>query len=216
MRSLMATLLFSQGVPMIVAGDEMGRTQSGNNNAYCQDNEISWIHWDLDDAQHEQLRFTQRVIQILQSQPALRRRRFFHGQAIQGSEAPDIAWLNPSGDEMSDEEWRKVFVRCLGVQLDGEDLDFDEEGEQISGDTLLLLFNADHANDIPFTLPELDPGEHWQRLLDTADTGATTDSFAPGMQYPLKAVSVALLRVQRIGESATLNIDTPAPSRVAR
>ncbi|HEX3654403.1 MAG TPA: glycogen debranching protein GlgX [Pirellulales bacterium] len=194
-RNFIATLLFSQGVPMLLAGDEMGHTQRGSNNAYCQDNEITWLNWNLDDRQKQLLEFTQRVIKVYHSQPVFHRRRFFHGQAIQGSEAPDITWLNVNGEEMDDGAWRDSFVRCLGVQLFGNELDVDEHGEQISGDTLLMLFNADHGNEIPFNLPELVDDHYWELLLDTA-RGVATECPAKEVESPYKLgpCSVVLLR----------------------
>ncbi len=193
-RSFLATLIYSQGVPMLLAGDEMGRTQQGNNNAYCQDNEISWIHWDLNDRQKDLLAFCRRVLEIYHDQPVFHRRRFFHGMAIEGEQAPDIAWLIPDGHEMDNDAWNKGFVRCLGVQLFGENIDVDERGEQISGDTLLLLFNADHGLTIPFTLPELDAEHVWELLLDSADVKAIRQRLEPGQQYQLQPCSLAVLR----------------------
>ena len=193
-RSFLTTLILSQGIPMLLAGDEMGRTQNGNNNAYCQDNELTWLHWDLDERQQKLLKFTQRVIRIFHEQPVFHRRRFFHGKEIEGAGAPDIAWLNPDGIEMTAEAWKGSFVRCLGVQLYGEGIDVDEHGEHINGDTLLLMFNADHANVIPFTLPTLDVDGGWELMLDTANYDATTDQFETGHEFPLQPVSVALFR----------------------
>ncbi len=157
-RSLLATLLLSQGAPMLLAGDEIGHTQNGNNNAYCQDNEISWLNWKLDPQQESLVAFVRRLIAFYKAQPVFHRRRFFHGKAIQGSEAPDIAWLDPSGKEMSDDAWKNSNVRSLGVQLFGENVDVDSHGESINGDTILILFNADHAQTIPFHLPPTGSG----------------------------------------------------------
>jgi len=140
-RSLLATLIFSQGVPMLLAGDEMGNTQNGNNNAYCQDNDISWLNWDLSEPQQRLLRFTQRLLEIWREQPVFHRRRFFQGKYIEGEGAPDIAWLNTDGSEMPGDAWKQSFVRCLGVLLFGDSIDIDKAGEEISGSTLLLLFN---------------------------------------------------------------------------
>ncbi len=153
---------------MILAGDELGHTQQGNNNAYCQDNELTWLHWDLNKAQQALLRFVQKCIALVNSQPVLQRRRFFHNHAFHGGEAPDIAWLDTFGNEMSEEDWQTSFVRCFGVQLFGQAVDIDERGEEINGDTLLLLFNADHEVKIDFVLPALEADERWQLLLDTA------------------------------------------------
>jgi len=176
-RSLLATLLLSQGVPMMLAGDAMGHTQLGNNNAYCQDNEIAWIDWDLTPEQEELLKFVRRVVNIFHEQPVFHRRRFFHGKAIQGSEAPEIAWLDPSGEEMSAEAWNVGYARCLGVQLFGGSIDVDEHGEDVIGDTMLLLFNADHAVTIPFVLPPPGGDAPWELVFDTAriELDATTE-----------------------------------------
>ncbi|MEX2115228.1 MAG: glycogen debranching enzyme GlgX, partial [Pirellulales bacterium] len=191
-RNFLATLLLSQGAPMLLAGDELGKTQFGNNNAYCQDNEISWIDWKLEPDQESLLRFVRRVIALFREQPVFHRRRFFHGQAIQGAEAPEIAWLDPTGKEMSAESWNTGYVRCLGVRLAGGDIDVDEHGESIRGDTMLLLFNADHVNTIPFALPDPGEGAPWELVFDTVD--ATSDSGVKvGDHYPLQPCSVVVL-----------------------
>jgi isoamylase len=204
-RALLATLLFSQGVPMILAGDEIGNSQSGNNNAYCQDNPIGWVKWDLDERRRRLLAFTQRLMEIVHEQPVFHRRRFFHGQPIGNAESPDIAWFEPSGEKMSPEAWSQEFVRCLGVQLNGNSIDVDETGEEISGDTLLILFNADQASTIPFVLPPLaDEGEQWQLMLDTSDLDAATGLFSSGEHYALSHCSLALFRVRRPEEEDTL------------
>jgi glycogen operon protein len=194
-RNFMATLLLSQGVPMISGGDEVGRTQKGNNNAYCQDNEISWTSWDLTPEQREFLEFTIGLIQLRRTQPVLRRRRFFRGQVVRGAEVQDIAWLEPSGREMTDESWNAGFVRSLGVRLDGNAIDeVDERGRPISGDTLLVLINGHHET-IPFTLPvESEDGE-WLPLVDTTVGRPPERRFRGGRRYPLKGRSLALFRL---------------------
>jgi glycogen operon protein len=160
-RSMLTTLLLSQGVPMLLAGDELGQTQNGNNNAYCQDNEITWLNWNLDDRQKMLLKFTQRVTQVLSEEPVFQRRRFFHGRPIEGEGAPDIAWVNPDGTEMKADAWNTGNARCLGVLLNGENIDVDERGEEISGHTVLILFNADHSLEIPFNCSLIRPT--WRR-----------------------------------------------------
>ncbi len=195
--SMLATLILSQGVPMILGGDEVGHTQHGNNNAYCQDNEITWINWDFSDEQKSLLDFTKQLCKLFGSQPVFHRRRFFHGKSIQGSGDAEICWLNPAGHEMTDDEWENGYARCLGVRLSGENIDVDERGENINGDTLTILFNADHSNDIPFVLPPLKEGDLWERLVDTSDITAAPRMFPPDKPYDLKAVSVAVLRVVR-------------------
>ena len=168
-RNFIATLLLSQGVPMISGGDEIGRTQQGNNNAYCQDNEISWFHWDLKPAQEDLLQFTRYMIRLFQGQPVLGRRKFLRGRSIRGVDVKDISWFEPKGSEMDDRDWDAHFVRCLGVRLSGEGLEeMDEGGNPVEGDTLFLMFNA-HHEPIRFILPAPKPGERWERLLDTSD-----------------------------------------------
>ena len=196
-RSFLATLLFSQGVPMLLAGDEIGHSQGGNNNTYCQDNELTWLNWDLDERRKQLLEFTQRAIRIYREQPVFHRRRFFHGTEIGGSGAPDIAWIEPDGSEMSDEAWQTPYVRCFGVILFGDSIDVDDHGEEISGDTLLLLFNADQQQTIPFTLPETDEQVPWERMLDTADPALGAEEFTTGTAYELQAASLALFRLKK-------------------
>ena len=147
-RNLMATLLLSQGVPMICAGDELSHTQKGNNNAYCQDNELTWLNWELDDEAKSFLNFVRTVAQIRHEQPVFQRRRFFQGRPIRGSEIKDVSWFGPSGEEMSDDDWNAGFVRCLAMRLSGDQIgDVDEKGDPIVGDTLLLLLNCASRED---------------------------------------------------------------------
>ena len=194
-RNLLATLFLSQGVPMLLHGDEMGRTQRGNNNAYCQDNEISWVDWSLRDANKLLIGFVQRLTELRRSHPVLRRRSFFQGRSIIGPDIKDIVWLNPDGREMSDEEWGQAFVRCLGMCLSGRALEEeDDRGRPIVDDDLLVLINAHHEA-IPFSLPSLDGPNAWQALIDTNyDSGFAPEArHAPGELYPLQGRSVALL-----------------------
>ena len=202
-RSFLATLILSQGVPMLLAGDESGHTQNGNNNAYCQDNEISWLNWDLSEEREELLKFTRRVITIFHEQAVFHRRRFFHGEAILGEEALEIAWLDPSGNEMSSGAWNAGYVRCLGVELFGESVDVDEHGEEIAGDNVLILFNADHASTVPFTLPE-PPGKNpWELLFDTARANA--EPMPEGAKiYDLQSCSMAVFRSQADAKEETV------------
>jgi isoamylase len=166
-RNFLATLLLSQGVPMICGGDEMGRTQRGNNNAFCQDNEISWHDWSLDAARRDLLAFARALVRLRKGQPVLRRRRFFQGRSIRGADVKDIQWFEPSGREMDDSAWNAHFVRCLGVRLNGTALsETDERGDPVTGDTLFLLFNAHHES-LRFVLPD-EIGRRWERVIDTA------------------------------------------------
>ncbi|HEY4312517.1 MAG TPA: glycogen debranching protein GlgX [Pirellulales bacterium] len=190
-RAFLATLLLSQGVPMLLAGDELGHSQMGNNNTYCQDNELTWLSWDLSPEQLKLHEFVKRVIKVFHEQPVFHRRRFFHGRALKGVEAREIAWLDPSGQEMSDEAWNAPYVRCLGVQLFGQSIDVDTHGETIRGDTMLLLFNADHNHAIPFTLPTPGATSPWQLVFDTANPDAVWEPTLDG-KYQLDTCAMAV------------------------
>jgi glycogen operon protein len=199
-RAFLATLIFSQGVPMLLAGDEIGHTQRGNNNAYCQDNELTWLSWNLDDREKRLLEFTRNLIAIYRDQPTFHRRRFFHGKSLHGNQSPEIAWLEPTGKEMSTEAWKAKHVRCLGVHLVGGHIDVDEYGTPIIGDHMLILFNAEHVQEIPFALPQL-PGEcgKWERLFDTSQASVDADSASDDdhevtTPYKLTACSMAVFR----------------------
>ena len=195
-RNFLATLLLSQGVPMLLAGDEMGRTQQGNNNAYCHDNELTWINWNLAPEDRELIALVRRLIQIQQRHPVFRRRSFFQGRRIHGSDIKDIAWLKPDGTEMTDEEWQQSFARCLGLFLAGAGLDeFDDRGRPIKDVNFLLLLNA-HHDEIGFVLPAYHPGMLWKAELDTSrDAGLGRDGTYEGTHvYPLQGRSLVLLR----------------------
>jgi glycogen operon protein len=167
-RNLIATLFLSQGVPMLCAGDEMGKTQGGNNNGYCQDNAIGWIDWDLDPRRQALLAFTARMIQFRNGQPTLQRRRFFRGQSVRDSSLKDLAWFRPDGQEMTEEDWKQPQVRSLAFVLSGDAIATpDERGNRIIGDTLLVLMNAHHEK-VPYTLPDLEWGKEWMIQLDTS------------------------------------------------
>lgn len=197
-RNMLATLLLSQGVPMLCGGDEMERTQRGNNNAYCQDNEVSWVDWKLNKHQQALLAFTKSLIQLRQHHPVFRRRRFFQGRRIRGAEVKDISWLRPDGKEMTDEDWAKGYVRCLGVRLAGHAIEEkDSKGRAVLDETFLMLLNA-HHEPRPFTLPAHKPGVRWQPVLDTAVSQGhekTVTLLKGGLQYDLDARSLALLRL---------------------
>ena len=192
-RNFLATLMLSQGVPMISHGDELGRTQQGNNNAYCQDNELTWIDWDLNDDQKALCQFVRKVIRFRLSQPALLRRKYFQGRSIRGGK--DVAWFAPDGREMTDEAWSADFVRSIGMVLSGTGIEeLDEHGEPIIGDTLLILLNAHHDR-VSFTLPDLDPSHKWERVFDTVDPHISPRACKPGARYPLEGRSVAVFKV---------------------
>ncbi len=202
-RNFLATLFVSQGVPMLCGGDELGRTQSGNNNAYCQDNEISWLDWSKRDEERSLLEFTCRLIQLRRDHPVFRRPKFFQGRRIRGSEIKDVMWFNPGGNEMSDEEWTSPFVRCLGVLLSGDTIDvLNFHGEPIRDDTFLLLINA-HYEPIPFLLPGQENLE-WQLILDTShESGFLPEPkpFASGEDVPVADRGVCLLQLTRGGHA---------------
>ncbi|MGC5015601.1 glycogen debranching protein GlgX [Streptosporangium sp. DT93] len=167
-RNLLVTLFISQGVPMMLAGDEFGRTQHGNNNAYCQDNEISWIDWSLAEREGDLLGFVRRLSALRREHPVFQRRRFFHGhKAADGTR--DIVWFTPAGEEMSAGDWHTGYAKSLTVFLNGDAItEPGTRGERIVDDSFLLLINA-HHEDMIFALPQGRYGERWHRVLDTAD-----------------------------------------------
>ncbi|MCW2631188.1 MAG: glycogen debranching enzyme GlgX, partial [Pseudonocardia sp.] len=181
-RNFIATLMVSQGVPMLLHGDEMGRSQGGNNNAYCQDNEISWLDWSLAPKFAELIGFTAGVTALRAAHPVFRRRRFFAGRPIRsGAELRDIAWFIPTGKEMTEQDWESGFGKSITVFLNGEGIaDVDGRGERVTDDSFLLLFNA-HDEDIDFTLPPDGYGRQWAVVVDTATGEVTTLSDAPGV-----------------------------------
>jgi isoamylase len=169
-KNLLSTLVFSQGVRMLLGGDEMGRTQGGNNNAYCQDNEISWVHWDLDQEGRELLAFTRDILRIFRDNPVFRRRGFFTGRPVRG-EIKDVTWLHPSGREMTDEDWADGMLRSIGMLIDGEATDeVDERGRPIRGSTVLLMLNGGE-NSRRFVIPQLGLPGVWVELMNTSRTG---------------------------------------------
>jgi isoamylase len=172
-RNFLTTLFLSQGVPMLLGGDEISRTQQGNNNAYCQDNALSWYDWDRIDG--DLLAFTQRLIRFRLDHPVFHRRRWFQGRAIHDSGERDIGWFTPDGEEMTEEHWRVGFAKSLAVLLNGKALpDPDLRGERVTDSSFLVLFNA-HYEPLAFTLPEIAWGTEWTQLLDTAQGGFIED-----------------------------------------
>jgi glycogen operon protein len=196
----MATLLLSQGVPMILAGDELGHTQNGNNNAYCQDNELSWLDWELDAQEIDFFDFVHELIQLRKQNPVFHRRRFFQGRPIRGGEIKDIYWLDPDGKEMGDDDWSTGYIRCLGMGLVGGRIDErDEFGKLVRGKTFLLLINAHHES-IPFSLSVGDEPLPWRRVLDTADPRNEKPwPEAEGQAYPLEGRSIVVLQLAQKG-----------------
>ncbi len=193
-RNFIATLLLSQGVPMLVAGDEMSRSQQGNNNAYCQDNEISWLDWGKTPERDALLAFAQKMMALRRAHPTFRRRDFFAGRPLYGGEMKDVLWLKPAGEEMSSEEWEHEFARCLGMYLSGAAIDdVGKHGRPIEDDDFLVLFNAGE-NEVAFTMPSIE-GEAWRGLVDTAEPDDTLPPrrYAAGDSYALQGRSLAVL-----------------------
>ncbi len=195
-RNFLASLFLSQGVPMLLMGDEVSRTQGGNNNAYCQDNEISWMNWDFDERQQALLEFTKRMIKLRMTEPVLQRRRFFQGAHIWDSELKDLAWFRPDGKEMKREDWETPFTRSIGFLLGGDAIPTpDEYGNRIVGDTLLVLMNA-HHEPLKFTLPDIEWGRDWQLVEDTAaePSGKARPNTPAGGKLELAGRSLVILR----------------------
>jgi len=197
-RNFLTTLFISQGVPMLLGGDEFGRTQNGNNNAYCQDNELSWLNWEKrDEKQNALFEFTRQLVQLRHRHPVFRRPKFFQGRRIRGSEIKDVMWFNPGGNEMSEEDWSLPFARCLGMMLSGDTIDvLNFQGEPIRDDTFLFLINA-HYETISFLLPGQEHIE-WQLLIDMAtESGflAEPKSYASGDELPVIDRGACLLKL---------------------
>ncbi|MDH4305832.1 MAG: glycogen debranching protein GlgX, partial [Nitrospira sp.] len=197
-RNFLTLLFLSQGVPMLCGGDEIGRTQKGNNNAYCQDSEISWFDWNLDRGQQDFLAFVKDLIAFRKKHPVLRRRRFFQGRHIRGSEVKDLAWFRPDGKEMTDEDWNAGYAKSLVLRLAGDAIaERDQKGRPIVDDTLLVILNAHHTP-LAFTLPAHKRGIRWHPVLDTSLSGENekrVSGFKGGEQYEMEARSIAVLRL---------------------
>ncbi|GHF38826.1 glycogen debranching protein GlgX [Streptomyces morookaense] len=203
MRNFIATLMVSQGVPMLSHGDEFARTQHGNNNAYCQDNAISWLHWphpaeDSSARARRLLRFTRSLVWLRRDHPVFRRRRFFHGRPMQGThdELSDISWFTPEGDEMRDSDWQAAHAKSLTVFLNGSAIsEPGPRGEPVTDDSFLLMFNA-HEEPLDFVVP-VDHGRQWQVVVDTArPEGVSTDGpkMAAGERLTLTDRSLVILQ----------------------
>jgi isoamylase len=196
MRNFLATLVLSQGVPMLCAGDELGRSQGGNNNAYCQDSEISWLDWSLTGPSRRLLDFTRRLIRLRYEHPEFRRRKFFQGRPLCHADMKDLTWLRPDGGEMTESEWRQSTLRAFGFRLCGEAMDeVNDRGEPITDDSLLVLLNA-QPEAVRFVLPDAHPGTCWEPLVDTAspESASAPERLAVGAELSLDARSFVLLR----------------------
>jgi len=201
-RNFLATLLLSQGVPMLCGGDEIGRTQQGNNNAYCQDAVISWLDWNLDDRRNDLLTFTRFVTELRREHPVFRRRQFFFGRKFQGSEVKDLTWFRSDGGEMTQDDWTNPITRCFGLRLAGDGIqEPDVMGRRIVDDTFLVMLNA-HHEPMGFTLPAHRNDIRWEPVLDTREpTGQRkAEALSGGDVYDMEARSVVVLRLRRDDE----------------
>jgi glycogen operon protein len=193
-RNMLGTLMLAQGTPMLVAGDEFGRTQGGNNNAYCQDNEISWVNWDIKEKGQCLLTFARKVIGIRRKFPILRKDRFLNGEYVEELGVRDVTWINANGNEMKQEDWDDKGMRCFGMLLDGraQPSGIKQLGREA---TLLLIFN-DYSDLVNFTMPACKGGEEWQVLLDTNEPCKNVDTkLKTGEQYGVTAHSLLLFQL---------------------
>ncbi len=203
-RNFLATLAFSCGTPMIVAGDEMGHTQRGNNNAYCQDNEISWLDWELDDERRALLEFTRRVLAIRRRHPNLRREDFFRGRAIRGTDVHDVMFFRHDGETMTDEDWSNPVTSSVGVFYAGEGVGaIDDKGDPQLDDDLLILLNGSGV-DMQFALPDVGTERTWQLVVDTSDDEARGECVAARQKTSLPARTLKLFRRPRMGAPPVL------------
>ncbi|MDR0307913.1 MAG: glycogen debranching protein GlgX [Chitinispirillales bacterium] len=196
-RNFLATLLLSQGVPMITMGDEFGRTQGGNNNAYCQDNSISWVNWEKVSENHELLEFVRFLIKLFHKHPILQRRKFFSGRSMKPTGCKDISWFHPSGREMKDADWLDYELRGLGAQLAGDAIfEVGQHGEKLMDDTFLILLNG-HFDQSAFVMPPCNGKSEWQRVFDTVNSYVDTKKqfFSCGKIYNMLPRSMALFRM---------------------
>ena len=217
MRNFLASLLLSQGTPMITGGDEVGRTQRGNNNAYCQDNEISWLDWNLDDDQRGLLEFTRKVLRLRAAHPTFRRASFFRGRPIRGLGIDDIVWLRHDGEPMNDQDWQNPIASSFAMYLAGAGVDrTDEQGNPMSDDDFLVAMNASGA-DLELTLPALHEraaSQPWELVLDTFDDGARETKNA-GETTPVRARSMKLYRRPAVSKTSAQSVEG-APSSTYR
>ena len=202
-KSIMATLLLSQGVPMISHGDESWRTQGGNNNVYCQDNEIAWMNWDFGEEEEAMLSFTKKLIALRSKHPIFRRRRFLTGSVREGSgsKLPDVLWLNVDGNPMQGDSWNDHHAKCLTLFLNGDAiLEPNERGEHIVDDSALIMFNAS-GNDVNFTLPDSEFGQEWRVLADSANLLNDDESLKSQSEIAIPAYSTLILGRSALNEA---------------
>ncbi len=194
-RNFLTTLMLSQGIPMLLSGDELGRTQYGNNNAYCQDNELSWLDWDLQESNEDLLNFCRELIYFRRQHPVFRRRKWFQGRAIHGSEVTDISWYNPDGTNMTQEQWDVGYAKSIGVFLNGHKIPSPgRQGERISDDRFLMFFNA-HYETLEFSLPAEFREQRWTMVIDTKEPRFITEErvFIGEQTIPVSERSIVVL-----------------------
>jgi isoamylase len=192
---MLATLLLSQGTPMVLAGDEFGRTQEGNTNAYCQDNEISWLNWNIEEKGQSLIRFTQKLTRLRYKYPILRRNLFLTGDYNEELDVKDVSWINANGKAMEAAQWDDAGMRCFGMLIDGraQTTGIRQRGQEA---TMLLILNS-HHEPVQFTLPTCAGGTQWSLLIDTnISTDCEEESFPSGNQYTVTPRSLLLLRLQ--------------------
>ncbi|MEM9924477.1 MAG: glycogen debranching protein GlgX [Cyanobacteria bacterium P01_D01_bin.50] len=200
-RNFLVTLLLSQGVPMIVMGDEMGRTQRGNNNPYCQDNEISWLDWDLQEENENLLDFTRQLIDFRRRHPVFKRRKWFQGRAIRGTEVTDISWFNPDGGKMTEEQWNSGFAKAIEIFLNGEGIASPgPRGERIIDENFLILLNA-HYEMLEFTIPTQLHEWEWVTILDTTKPRFVQRGKRYIQDKPIKVEARCIVILQRLGRA---------------
>ena len=194
-RNMLTTMLISQGVPMLVYGDELGRSQRGNNNAYCQDNAVSWVDWSQAREDWTLIEFTTQVTRLRRDHAVFRRRRFFQGQPVKRSALDDIAWFTPAGEEMSNQDWDTAYVRSVIMFLNGQGIpDHDARGQRVTDDSFLVFFNGHHET-IGFRLPDSSYGESWEVCVDTAAPMAADERYAKARgEMQVDARSIIILR----------------------
>ena len=189
---------------MLLAGDEFGQTQHGNNNAYCQDSPVAWLNWNLSEEQRALLEFTRELMHLRSTQPVFRRRRFFLGRPIHGAEIKDLYWLKPDGNEMSDADWNTGHARCVGMALPGDQIaETDDHGQCMSGDSFAILLNA-HHEEIPFRLGARRHDLRWKCILDTGTPEPEARIFEHMSTFPLQAHSLVVLQAIPMEGAATL------------
>lgn len=194
-RNFLTTLMLSQGIPMLLGGDELGRTQQGNNNGYCQDNDLSWLNWDLVQENAELLDFCRELIYFRRQHPVFRRRKWFQGQAIRG--VPDIGWYNPDGSDMTQEQWDVGYAKSIALFLNGNMIPSPgPQGQKISDDSFLMFFNA-HWETLTFVLPNGFPNQKWKMVIDTKEPRFVHDERVFTGEQALPVVGRSLVVLQQ-------------------